>query len=87
MARIKRFAEFEIQVGIDDGVAEPSEELPIVIPNIAIMQRDDIAIPGSQQVAVREPAGTALAIRPGTQAVLVQQPQQPLHARAIDPDK
>src|SRR5579872_4237552 len=79
------FAELECQVRMCYGITEPPEQLPVVVSDIAVVEGYHVAIALGQQIAVRKPAGSSLAIFAGREAAAPKHLQQALYSIAVNP--
>ena len=84
---VERLRELKVEVGIHHRIAQSRQEPAVVIQNVAVVQRDHLALGGCQQVAVRQPAGAPLPVLAGRETLLLQQLEQALDPRAVDPQK
>src|SRR6185436_19328728 len=78
------FAEIEVQIGTGDGVTESSHQVPVVVFDIAIVDGDDVAGSGRQQVPISEPAGSPFAVGTGRNTVSSERSKKLLDGVAVD---
>ena len=85
--RIVSLDELEAEVRMSQRVAQAGQQLPVVVDDVAIVQRDDVAVAAGKQMAVRQPAGSAFAVRARGKSALFQPPEQALNSLAVHPDE
>ena len=69
---IESLAKLEINVRVGDGIAQPRQHFAVVVQDIAVVNRNDVALLACQNITVGHPAPSALARRPDAQVVLLQ---------------
>ena len=86
-AAVITFTEFITEIRIGDGIAEACQILPVVACDVAVVERDNLAVVSSQDVAEGCPTASSFALLADIEVVIDQEFEDGLDACTVIPDE